>query len=366
MVGNPYSRNDPDLGPLMRDIKNKICRDCELVALLEDDNSMELLVQNKIISLNLTVKDVFKKVWLAQGGDPETMRVVYRMRGLLGDATEEFIEVLDSNGQQQDDPESVYGLANVIDEFHGLEVMLTRLDNIDNIQRARTLLQVTLKLFHLCIKVERNRQSLCDPNKKTVAVFLKVLQIFLKNDNDPQYLPITEQILDILDTVLSTATQKSIEEFTELTKTFGDNEYITCLLSYLSMNKNSLLAQFLRVLAALVYCNEAKMRILMDYFILTLDFEKFDETHTEKDEECLNMFCILTNGIKKNPIGDSFKNYIEQLNVIDYAVNYIEKYSPNQEDGSVKLDSEEFKEFINRPALKHVLKILAGLCIFRV
>lgn len=64
MLGNPYSSLDPDLGPLMREIKNKICRDCELVALLEDDNGMELLVNNKIISLDLPVKDVYQKVWL--------------------------------------------------------------------------------------------------------------------------------------------------------------------------------------------------------------------------------------------------------------------------------------------------------------
>jgi hypothetical protein len=49
---------------LMRDIKNKICTDCELIALLEDDNGMELLVTNKIINLGLCVRDVYKKVWL--------------------------------------------------------------------------------------------------------------------------------------------------------------------------------------------------------------------------------------------------------------------------------------------------------------
>ena len=50
MLGNPYSSKEPGLGPLMREVKNKICTDCELVALLEDDNGMELLVNNKIIS----------------------------------------------------------------------------------------------------------------------------------------------------------------------------------------------------------------------------------------------------------------------------------------------------------------------------
>ena len=37
--------------------------DCELVALLEDDTGMELLVCNKIISLDLPVKEVYKKIW---------------------------------------------------------------------------------------------------------------------------------------------------------------------------------------------------------------------------------------------------------------------------------------------------------------
>jgi len=63
MLGNPYSSNETGIGPLMRDIKNKICTDCELVALLEDDNGMELLVNNKIISLDLPVKEVSQHLY---------------------------------------------------------------------------------------------------------------------------------------------------------------------------------------------------------------------------------------------------------------------------------------------------------------
>lgn len=40
MSGNPYVSKEPGLGPLMRDVKNKICTDCELVALLEDDSGL--------------------------------------------------------------------------------------------------------------------------------------------------------------------------------------------------------------------------------------------------------------------------------------------------------------------------------------
>ena len=161
MLGNPYSSTDPDLGPLMREIKNKICRDCELVALLEDDNGMELLVNNKIISLDLPVKDVYQKIWVpavsqvSGANDGEPMRVVYRMRGLLGDATEEFIETLQDkkDNESEDDDEVVYKLANVMADCGGLEVMLQRMDSIKDANKSKSLLSVLLKLFGHCIKV---------------------------------------------------------------------------------------------------------------------------------------------------------------------------------------------------------------------
>ena len=37
MQNNPYNAFDASIGPLMRDVKNKICRDTELLALLEED-----------------------------------------------------------------------------------------------------------------------------------------------------------------------------------------------------------------------------------------------------------------------------------------------------------------------------------------
>ena len=80
MLGNPYCSTDSDLGPLMREVKNRICRDCELIALLEDDNGMELLVHNKIISLDLPVKDVYQKVWVPETQDGK--RVFFTIHGL--------------------------------------------------------------------------------------------------------------------------------------------------------------------------------------------------------------------------------------------------------------------------------------------
>lgn len=60
MGRRPYSNKDA--GPLMRDVKNMICQRLELHGLLEDDFGMELLVCNKIVSLNLPLDKVYEQV----------------------------------------------------------------------------------------------------------------------------------------------------------------------------------------------------------------------------------------------------------------------------------------------------------------
>jgi len=58
----------------------------------------QLLVGNKIISLDLNVADVYRKKWQTEHAG-EAMLIVYRMRGLLGDATEEFVATLDTTSK---------------------------------------------------------------------------------------------------------------------------------------------------------------------------------------------------------------------------------------------------------------------------
>lgn len=61
MTKNPYSSSE--IGPLMRDVKNKICNELDLIGLLEDDYSMELLVAGNIISLDLSIAQIYEQVW---------------------------------------------------------------------------------------------------------------------------------------------------------------------------------------------------------------------------------------------------------------------------------------------------------------
>ena len=54
------------------------------------------------------------------------MRVVYRMRGLMGDATEDIIETLDSGSSENVDEEEIYHMADTMSQCGGLEAALTR------------------------------------------------------------------------------------------------------------------------------------------------------------------------------------------------------------------------------------------------
>jgi len=205
MVGNPYSSNDSTIGPLMRDIKNKICRDCELIALLDDDNGMELLVHNKIISLDLPVKDVFNRVWLQDAHENEPMRIVYRMRGLLGDATEEFIENVASKESDSQDDEEVYCLANVMAECGGLEVMLERLKSIEEAQNSKQMISVLLKLFGYCIRVKINREKLMNPKFGAIPILVNCLKMSLAA-NDSQT---SELVLETMERLLADASKQA-------------------------------------------------------------------------------------------------------------------------------------------------------------
>ena len=102
-------------GPLMRHLKNHICRTLDLAGLLEDDYGLELLVAGRIIGLDVPIDACYDRVWRpevasAQGGSGAgvaAMTVVYRLQGLDGEATEPQVTSL-AAAASQEDPEVTY------------------------------------------------------------------------------------------------------------------------------------------------------------------------------------------------------------------------------------------------------------------
>jgi E3 ubiquitin-protein ligase UBR4 len=156
----------------------------------------QLLVGNKIISLDLNVADVYRKKWQAEHAG-EAMLIVYRMRGLLGDATEEFVATLDTTSKGENvmvdycmwditennaDETDAYPLARVIVECGGLESILSRLDSVTCSGSGRHLLAVLTKLLGYCIKsssMNRDRLIIRGAIGTMLGVFERLIR---KND----------------------------------------------------------------------------------------------------------------------------------------------------------------------------------------
>ncbi|XP_078604123.1 E3 ubiquitin-protein ligase UBR4-like isoform X2 [Branchiostoma floridae x Branchiostoma japonicum] len=363
MQGNPYSSNEPGLGPLMRDVKNKICQDCELVALLEDDSGMELLVNNKIVSLDLLVQDVYRKIWCAEH-EGEAMRVVYRMRGLLGDATEEFVETLENTADTEVDTEETYKLASVLSECGGLQAMLRRFSSITDLVRGGDLLQVLLKLFSYCVKLKVNRQALIQPSLNTLPIMLGTLNLVLQGEPDGGVGgagSLAQQLLSIMEMVLQEA-NLAADSTGNKTNVLASVERSQLILLLESINRPFVRAQanvlqaLMRLVPFVAFGAEEKMTALMDHFKPYLAFERFDQDHTADDETHLDCFCQIMNAIEKSPNGERLKDLMIKHGVVKLAIDYITCHAPS----SANLDSESWKEFIARPALPFILRMLTG------
>lgn len=196
------------------------------------------------------------------------------MRGLLGDATEEFIENLDTKDNEEVDNEEVYKMANVMSECGGLEVMLERMSTITDLPRGRSLLTVLLKLFGFCIKVKNNRQKLVEPQMNAIKIMLDVLKLALSVETpdliQKQTLQapgggptIIGQLLQIMETILAEASSKTKAQYAEFCKSCGDKEDITFLFSSVNSvpmkNFANLLPLLMRVVPFLTFGSQVIM-----------------------------------------------------------------------------------------------------------
>jgi len=368
MTGNPYNSEGAGLGPLMRDIKKKICRDSELYSLLESDDTIELLVDNKIMSLDLAVADIYKLLWQPKYPDNKEMRIVYRMRGLLGDATEEFVETLESKKTSEEDDERTYRRAAVMAQCGGLKVMLECLQRAADLSCGKQLLFVLLKLFSLCLKLKVNRLAMLSPELGAISVLLHTLKQCLAAEPDcvegsPGQASLTEQLLSVMETVLVQGSTLSPHEYQALIEGGGTLEDIHLLLNYVSTcstTKAHIKQRLMRVLPFLVFCHKEKMELLVGHFRAVLDFDALDSSHSAEHAAKMESFCDFCTGIERNQIGNQLKDIILRANIVEDALSYLRRHVPQSSKIVVALD-QEWRDFIARPSLRYILLLLTGL-----
>jgi len=142
------------IGNTFRDIKNKVCTILGMTSLIEDDHSMELLVNNNLISLDLPIDGVYNKVWIPAEGDTP-MQVICRLQGLEGEATEPFISSIPSEEQDELPPEEKFVYTSSLIPDNGFKPLLDCLDIAEHPLPSKSLVDL-LDIINAFAKVKDN------------------------------------------------------------------------------------------------------------------------------------------------------------------------------------------------------------------
>ena len=381
MNKNPYSSTEA--GPLMRDVKNKICRDLDLRGLIEDDNGMELLVCDKIIKLDLTVKQVFEHVWKKsekfQKNKNAPMVIVYRLQG-LDVATEEIVDNITDESSKEEDPEIKYKVTSIMSKCGGLEATLKQIQSINDFELEKELATLALNFLYHCLKIKVNRLKMLEI--KSINGLLEKLKLVFPKES---LADIAELLLLIIESIVSEANEREesmeIDSDQKLTnssnieKKMDEHQieegvsqmmmFLEKLSSPLVRSNQRIVKSVTRVLPVLTYGEEKIGEVLVNYFLPYLNFKEYDEKDSEDITHNFHLECFtsVSNSIRVDINGMKLKEIFLSKNVVDnlyqYLVSVLPKEAPDLQQGSKS--TEEWKICASKRSISYVLSGLSGL-----
>uniref|UniRef100_A0A7S3AUZ1 E3 ubiquitin ligase UBR4 C-terminal domain-containing protein n=1 Tax=Haptolina ericina TaxID=156174 RepID=A0A7S3AUZ1_9EUKA len=404
MTKNPYSSTA--VGPLMRDVKNKICRDLDLGGLIEDDNGMELLVAGQIIKLDLTVAAVYEQVWArstaAQAyaeGSASPMVVVYRLQGLDGEATEPIVDTLEEEGGEEQDPESEFAIADVVGEAGGLEVMMGILKRATPLLRARECSSLLLKFLQHCCKIRSNRrrmlqmqgakellcmlpealssESLCVVAERLVLTVEALLEeeladLPMPTDDDAEF-PIHDGPASMEMESLS-PNQGQIAMGGEAMVVVDDAEafhdyvaiIVGALKSPVTKDAKALIKAITRLLPLVTRGNPARLRALLSHFESCTDFDRFDEAVHSSAVDAFLLECLIAtcSSARNVSLAHRLKTAAVHQGLAPLAAAYLTRWLPGEPLPAEERGADTQQRWaaaLARPALPLVLQLLGGL-----
>ncbi|XWS47517.1 hypothetical protein CRYUN_Cryun14cG0159200 [Craigia yunnanensis] len=404
MTKNPYS--SAEIGLLMRDVKNKICHQLDLIGLLEDDYGMELLVAGNIISLDLSIAQVYEQVWkksnsrsssaiansslLSSGAvissrDCPPMIVTYRLQC---EATEPMIKELEEDREESQDPEVEFAIAGAVREYDGLEILLRMIQRLrDDFRSNQEQLVAVLNLLMHCCKTRENRRALL--RLGALGLLLETARrAFSVDAMEP-----AEGILLIVESLTMEANESdniSISQsvFTVSSEEAGTGEQAKkIILMFLERlchpsglkksNKQHRNTEMVaRILPYLSYGEPAAMEALIQHFNPYLqDWGEFDQLQKQqqdnpKDESIAQQaakqrftvenFVRVSESLKTSSCGERLKDIILEKGITGVAVRHLSESFAVAEQAGFK-SSAEWASALKLPSVPHVLSMLRGL-----
>ncbi|KAJ6819607.1 auxin transport protein BIG [Iris pallida] len=407
MTKNPYSSTE--IGPLMRDVKNKICHQLDLLGLVEDDYGMELLVAGNIISLDLSISQVYEQVWkkshrqsqntLSSAGAPTSggitavrdfppMTVTYRLQGLDGEATEPMIKELEEEREESQDPEVEFAIAGAVRECGGLEIILSMLQRLrdSELKSNQEELGSVLNLLMYCCKIKENRRALLKLG--ALGLLLETARrAFSVEAMEP-----AEGILLIVESLTVEANRSDFGMTQSALKVTNDEsvadeqakkivlmflERLCNPLSFKKSNKqqrnNEMVA---RILPYLTYGEPAAMEALIQHFDPYLqnwgEFDRLqkEHEHNPKDENlalqaakqrsALENFVRVSESLKTSSCGERLKDIILEKGIAKVAVRHLRECFAVAGQAGFKL-SAEWAFGLKLPSVPLILSMLRGL-----
>ncbi|KZV25002.1 auxin transport protein BIG [Dorcoceras hygrometricum] len=407
MTKNPYS--SAEIGPLMRDVKNKICHQLDLLGLVEDDYGMELLVAGNIISLDLSIAQVYEQVWkksnsqssntasgtvflsanaAASTKDCPPMTVTYRLQGLDGEATEPMIKELDEDREESQDPEVEFAITGAVRECRGLEILLSMVQRLrEDLKTNQEQLVSVLNLLMLCCKTRENRRALLrlgalglllETARRAFSVdamepaegILLIVEGLTLEANESDNISVTPGVLTV-----SSEDSASSEQAKKIVSMFLER------LSHPSGLKKSSKQQrntemVARILPYLTYGEPAAMEVLIQHFDPYLqDWSEVDRLHKQhednmKDEKiaqlaakqkfALENFVRVSESLKTSSCGERFKDIILEKGITGVAVRHLKETFSCTGLPDFKTTSE-WACGLKLPSVPLILSMLRGL-----
>lgn len=346
--------NSKTIGETFQDIKTKICSDLNMPYLLSDDHGMELLVDNNIIGLSLSISEVYHRIWKVHHGD-KPMVVYCRLQGLDGEATEPMIESFPSEEKDDEPPEIKYAYTQVLCEDDGFAKLLNALQLASSHDNNGEISDVALfdlvQLLETFSSIEKNRNELNKLN--AIDSFFELLSFNFK----------TIHSSELMSKVISTIYILINADNNALTNKEMKIKFIFDSLdeSLIRNNTQLLLSPFLALIPPIASGQKELQRTVISLFLQKLHPSSTKETktfHFFKHYSSLFMLNGLAEFTLALPMSDNeIRDLLFNEPIVNDAITYLEELFPLTESRT----SEKWTASLEVNCLPMLLKFLAGM-----